>query len=347
MKIINIKDRFFEKDYPTLIIAEVGVNHNGSVGMAKKLVDSAQKCGADAVKFQTYKTEDLITKDAKKAEYQIKNSDEGSQFEMLKKLELSSEDFVEINQHALEKKITLLSSPFDNKSVDLLDELGMPLFKIASGEITNLPLIKRIAKKEKPIILSTGMANLCEIEEAVKLIEKYNNELILMHCVTNYPSKPEDTNLNVIQTLKNTFKKPTGFSDHSPGIEMPIAAVALGSCVIEKHFTLDKTLSGPDHKASLEPHEFARMVRSIRNVENGLGNGIKKLTDDEIKIKKLVRKSLVAKEDIPKGTRISGNMVTIKRPGTGIEPKFFNLLIGKKTKSTINKDTVLKWDQLE
>lgn len=330
-----------------IIIAECGVNHNGSIEMAKKMIDSAQKFGTDAVKFQTYKTEDLITKDAKKAEYQIKNSEEGSQFEMLKKFELSPEDFIEINQHAIEKEITLLSSPFDNRSVDVLDEIGMPLFKIASGEITNLPLLKHIAKKEKPIILSTGMANLCEIEEAVKLIDKYNNELILMHCVTSYPSKPEDTNLNLIKTLKNTFKKPTGFSDHSSGIEMPIAAVALGSCVIEKHFTLDRSLPGPDHKASLEPHEFASMVRSIRNVENGLGNGIKQLTDDEIQIKKLVRKSVVAKEDISEGTVISDDMLAIKRPGTGIEPKYFNALIGKKINSDIKKDALLRWDQLE
>lgn len=340
-------NRFFEDELPTFIIAEAGVNHNGSVRMAKKMIASAQKFGADAVKFQTYKTEDLITKDAKKAEYQIKNSEEGSQFEMLKKLELSPEEFIEINQFASEKEITLLSSPFDIQSVDLLDEIGMPLFKIASGEITNLPLLKRIAKKEKPIILSTGMANLCEIEEAVKLIDKYNKELILMHCVTSYPSKSEDTNLNFIKTLRNTFKKPTGFSDHSPGIEMPIAAVALGSCVIEKHFTLDKTLPGPDHKASLEPHEFSSMVRSIRNVEKGLGNGIKQLTVDEINIKKLVRKSLVAKKDIPEGTTISEDMLTIKRPGTGIEPKFFNVLVGKKTKKKIKRDIVLTWDQLE
>ena len=329
------------------IIAEAGVNHNGSIDLAKKLVDAAKEAGADAVKFQTFKTKNLVTKNAKKAEYQIKNSGKESQYEMIKKLELSDDEFREIAEYAESKGIIFLSSPFDTKSVDLLDEIDIPAFKIASGEITNFPLLKHIAKKQKPVILSTGMSTLGEVEEALNLIEKYNDDIILMHCLTNYPAKKEDANLNVIKTLEHAFKKPVGFSDHTSGIEMSVAAVALGSCVIEKHFTIDKNLPGPDHKASLEPQELSQMVKAIRNVEKGLGNGVKKPTDDEIKIKRLVRKSIVAKEDIPQGSVITEEMICIKRPGTGIEPKYLDKLLGKELVKDAKKDTLLKWDQLK
>ena len=329
------------------IIAEAGVNHNGSVKLAKKLVDAAKEAGADAVKFQTFKTKNLVTKNARKAEYQIKNSGEESQYEMIKKLELSPDEFWEIAKYAEDKGIIFLSSPFDSESVDLLDEIDIPAFKIASGEITNFPLLKCIAKKQKPVILSTGMSTIGEVEEALNLIEKYNDDIILMHCLTNYPAKKEDANLNVIKTLEYAFKRPVGFSDHTSGIEMSVAAVALGSCVIEKHFTIDKNLPGPDHKASLEPHELSEMVKAIRNIEKGLGNGIKKPTDDEIKIKKLVRKSIVAKEDILKGSILTEEMLEIKRPGTGIEPKYLDELVGKELIEDIKKDDLLKWNQLK
>ncbi len=329
------------------IIAEAGVNHNGSVKLAKKLVDAAKEAGADAVKFQTFKTKNLVTKNARKAEYQIKNSGEESQYEMIKRLELSPDEFWEIAKYAEDKGIIFLSSPFDAESVDLLDEIDIPAFKIASGEITNFPLLKHIAGKQKPVILSTGMSTIGEVEEAINLIEKYNDDIILMHCLTNYPAKKEDANLNVIKTLEYTFKRPVGFSDHTSGVEMSVAAVALGSCIIEKHFTIDKNLPGPDHKASLEPHELSEMVKAIRNIEKGLGNGIKKPTNDEIKIKKLVRKSIVAKEGIPKGSILTEEMLDIKRPGTGIEPKYLDKLIGKELIEDVKKDDLLKWNQLK
>ena len=345
MNDIKIADRTLGSK--SFIIAEAGVNHNGSVELAKKLVDAAKEAGADAVKFQTFKTKNLVTKNARKAEYQIKNSGEESQYKMIKKLELSPDEFWEIAKYAEDKGIIFLSSPFDAESVDLLDEIDIPAFKIASGEITNFPLLKCIAKKQKPVILSTGMSTIGDVEEAINLIEKYNDDIILMHCLTNYPAKKEDANLNVIKTLEYAFKRPVGFSDHTSGIEMSVAAVALGSCIIEKHFTIDKKLPGPDHKASLEPHELYEMVKAIRNIEKGLGNGIKKPTNDEIKIRKLVRKSIVAKEDIPKGSIIGKEMLDIKRPGTGIEPKYLDELVGKELIEDVKKDDLLKWNQLK
>ncbi len=342
---MEIKENFINKK--CFIIAEAGVNHNGSVEIAKKLIDAAKEVGADAVKFQTFKAEKLVTKDADKAEYQIKNSGEDSQYNMIKSLELSEDEFRKIAEYSENKGLIFLSSPFDIESVDLLDEIGIPAFKIASGEITNFPLLKYIAKKGKPVILSTGMSTIGEVDEAINLMEKYNDDITLMHCLTSYPAKKEEANLNVIKTLECTFKKPVGFSDHTIGIEMSVAAVAMGSGVIEKHFTIDKNLPGPDHKASLEPHEFAEMVKCIKNVEKGLGNGIKKPTKEEIEIKKLVRKSIVAKEDILKGTILEEEMLDVKRPGTGIEPKYLNEVIGKVLMEDIEKDTLIKWNQLK
>jgi len=341
---MEIKENFIYKK--CFIIAEAGVNHNGSVEMAKKLVDAAKEVNADAVKFQTFKTDKLVTEDAEKAEYQIKNSGEDSQYNMIKSLELSNDEFREIAEYTKNKGLIFLSSPFDIESVDLLDEIGVPAFKIASGEITNFPLLEYVAKKEKPVILSTGMSTIGEVDEAINLMEKYNDNITLMHCLTSYPAKKEEADLNVIKTLECAFKRPVGFSDHTLGIEMSVAAVALGSCVIEKHFTIDKNLPGPDHKASLEPHEFAEMVKSIRNVEKGMGNGVKKPTNEEIKIKKLVRKSIVAKEDIPCGTILDESMLVFKRPGTGIEPKYLEKLIGKELIEDIKKDSLIKWNQL-
>lgn len=341
---ILIENKVVGKGFPTFIIAEAGVNHNGSLDNAKKLVDIAKESGADAVKFQTFKAKDLVTKNAQKAEYQKKLTTECSQFEMIEKLELSEDDFRELANYANENGIIFLSSPFDIGSVDLLDEIGIPAFKLSSAEITNYSLLEHVASKNKPVILSTGMATLEEIEEAVTFLQRRINDLVLMHCITSYPAKIEDTNLKFIETLRSTFKVPVGFSDHTLGIEMPIAAVAMGSCVIEKHFTLNKNLDGPDHKASLEPSEFKKMVVSIRNVERGIGTGIKELTNEEKEIKRIVRKSITAKLDIPKETEITKEMLTIKRPGTGIEPKYLKSVIGKITNSKIKKDTTLTWD---
>jgi len=339
---IRIEDKLIGEEEPCFIIAEAGVNHNGSVELAKKLIDAAKDAGADAVKFQTFKTENVVVKDAQKAEYQKETTGEGSQYEMIKKLELTEEDFRELADYAEKKDIMFLSSPFDKESVDLLYELDVPAFKVGSGEITNFPLLRYIAKKEKPIILSTGMSTLGEIEEALDVIRSEGVEdIILLHCVSNYPARIEDVNLRAMGTLKQAFKLPVGFSDHTLGITAPIAAVALGACVIEKHFTLDRNLPGPDHKASLEPDELKEMVKAIREVEKALGNGIKKPTKEEEKIKKVARRSIVAKVDISKGAIITEDMLDVKRPGTGIEPKYLKFIIGRKTKEDIKKDEII------
>ena len=327
------------------IIAEAGVNHNGSIQIAKDLIDAAKDAGADAVKFQTFKTDSIVTKSAPKAEYQKKSSKDPSQYEMIKKLELSPDEFRELSAYADNKGIMFLSSPFDEESIDLLDEIGVPAFKLGSGEITNLPLIKYLVTKGKPLILSTGMASLGEIEEAIKISKGI--DLFLMYCVTNYPASVEEIDLNVMQTLENAFKLPVGFSDHTMGIELSVAAAALGARIIEKHFTLDRNSEGPDHKASLEPKELKLMIDSIRNVEKAMGNGVKELSKDELSIKKMARKSIMATRDIQKGETLQIDMLSIKRPETGIYPKYLDQIIGKEIKKAIKKDEPIKWDNLK
>ena len=348
MEKIKIGDRFIGEGAPTFIIAEAGVNHNGDIELAKKLIDVASESGADAVKFQTFKAEKVVAKDTPKAEYQTKNTGTNeSQYEMIKELELTEDDFYELYKYSKNKNIMFLSTPFDFESADYLNEL-MPLFKISSTDLNNLPFLEYIAKKKKPMILSTGMGTLGEVEEAINTIkEAGNDDIILLHCITNYPTSFESLNLNAIKTLKEAFKLPTGFSDHSLGIYAPISAVSLGAVVIEKHFTLDKNLPGPDHKASLSPEELKEMVSAIRLIEKALGNGIKRPTPEEEKIKKVARRSLVANVNIPKGATIKKEMVAIKRPGIGIEPKYLNEIIGRRVKRDVKKDEVLKWDSLE
>jgi N-acetylneuraminate synthase/N,N'-diacetyllegionaminate synthase len=347
MKKVKIGDKHIAEEEPCFIIAEAGVNHNGSIELAKKLIDAAKDAGADAVKFQTFKAENIVVKNAEKAEYQKETTGEGSQYDMIKKLELTEEDFEELANYAKKKDILFLSSPFDKESVDLLYGLDVPVFKVGSGEITNFPLLKHIAKKEKPIILSTGISTLGEVEEALNVIRSEGVEdVILLHCVSNYPARIEDVNLRAMGTLKQAFKIPVGFSDHTLGITVPIAAVALGACVIEKHFTLDRSLPGPDHKASLEPDELREMVKSIRDVGKALGDGIKRPTINEEEIKKVARRSIVAKADIPEGTIITENMLDIKRPGTGIPPSKLNKVLRKKTIKNIKKDEILKWNDI-
>ena len=345
---IKIEDKLIGEEEPCFIIAEAGVNHNGSVELAKKQINAAKDARADAVKFQTFKAENVVIKNAQKAEYQKETTGEGSQYEMIKSLELSKGNFRELADYAKKKDIMFLSSPFDKESVDLLDEMNVPAFKVASGEITNFPLLKHIANKGKPIILSTGMATLGEVEEALKIIRNEGVEdVILLHCVSNYPAKIEDVNLKAMETLKCAFKLPMGFSDHTSGITASIAAVALGACVIEKHFTLDRNLPGPDHKASLEPKELKNMVNSVREVERALGDGIKRPTQGEEEIKKVARRSIVARVDIPKGAIITEDMLDVKRPGTGIEPKYLKFIIGRKAKENIKKDKIILWKKLE
>lgn len=312
------------------IIAEAGVNHNGDINIAQKLVDAACEAGADAIKFQTFKAENLVTKDAPKAEYQKKSTGVGNQYEMLKKLELSYEEHAILKKYCEEKGIMFISTPFDFESVDLLEELNIPLYKISSGDLTNIPLLRYIAKLNKPMIVSTGMANLGEVETAVEAIKSFGNDRIsLLHCTSNYPTKYEDVNLNAITTLKNAFKLSVGYSDHTVGIEVPIAAVAMGAEIIEKHFTLDKEMEGPDHKASLNSEELKDMVEGIRNIEKAFGDGIKKCNDSEKNTKKIARRSIVASKLISKGEVITYNNITFMRPSNGISPHLADFVIGK------------------
>lgn len=319
------------------IIAEAGVNHNGSIELAKKLIDKGAEAGVDAVKFQSFKADKLVTINAEKADYQKANMENNTdnQYEMIKKLELDYGKHEELMDYATDKGVMFLSSAFDLDSIDLLVDLDLSVFKIPSGEITNLPYLIKIAKTEKPIILSTGMASMGEIEAAIEVLkENGSTEITVLHCNTEYPTPMGDVNLTAMNTIKDAFQVKVGYSDHTLGIEVPIAAVALGAEVIEKHFTLDKTMDGPDHKASLEPSELKEMVRSIRNIEMALGNGIKTPTASEKKNKPIARKSIVAKASIHAGEVYSEENVDIKRPGTGISPMLWDEIIG----STANKD---------
>ncbi|MBW4827970.1 MAG: N-acetylneuraminate synthase [Clostridiaceae bacterium] len=335
--------KFSFSDNKCFIIAEAGVNHNGDINIAKKLVDEAFRAGADAIKIQTFRAEDLVTKDAPKAEYQKKSVGEGNQYTMLKKLELSFEEHIILKKYCEEKGIMFISTPFDFESVDLLEKIDVPLYKIGSGDLTNLPLLEYIAEKHKPIILSTGMANLGEIEEAIESIFKTKNkDITLLHCTSNYPTSYKDVNLKAMVTMKEAFKLPMGYSDHTIGIEVPIAAVSLGATVIEKHFTLDRCMEGPDHKASLEPYEFEKMVESIRNIEDSMGDGIKQCNKSEENTKLVARKSIVAKEDIKKGEKITYNNIAFKRPGKGLKPKYVYDMIGKVAIKDIKQDEFIQ-----
>ncbi|RAZ44673.1 N-acetylneuraminate synthase [Campylobacter hyointestinalis] len=327
------------------IIAEAGVNHNGSLELAKKLIDEAVVAGADAVKFQTFKAELCISKNADKAEYQKQTTDKNeSQFDMIKKLELNEYAHTELIKYCKIKNIMFLSTPFDLQSVDLLNGFGLEIFKIPSGEITNLPYLRKIASLNKKVILSTGMANLGEIEAALEILTKNGTakeNITVLHANTEYPTPFRDVNLKAMLTIRGAFGVKVGYSDHTPGIEVPIAAVALGATVIEKHFTLDKTMPGPDHKASLEPSELQSMVKAIRNIEIALGDGIKKASSSESKNKPIARKSIVAKCDIKKGDLFSESNLTIKRPGSGISPMRWDEVIGLRATRDYKEDELI------
>jgi len=331
------------------IIAEAGVNHNGDFTLAKKLVDIASASGADAIKFQMFSAKNLVTSSAEKADYQKKNdSTSKTQLDMLKNLELSKKSFQKLSEYAKTKGIIFLSTAFDEDSIDLLTRLDVPAFKIPSGEITNFPYLETIAQKQKPVILSTGMSTMEEVKEAVDCLRQYGcREIILLHCTTSYPAPLESVNLKVLDTLRETFHLPVGYSDHTEGIIVPLAAVARGACIIEKHVTLDKSLPGPDHAASLEPGEFKEMVTGIRKIDLILGTGEKTPHACEKNNRAIVRRSIVASRDIPKGSSLTDAMLLLKRPGTGIEPKFFKNLIGKKTLQNIKRDTLISWDMVE
>ena len=348
MKKVRIAGKTIGEGYPVFVIAEAGCNHNGNIAMAKRLVDAASEAEADAVKFQTFTSSALVIPHAAKADYQKKNSGspDETQYALLKKLELPFHSFTTLKAYCKEKGIIFLSTPFDNGSADLLDQLHVPAFKIASGEITNFPFLSHIARKKKPIILSTGMSTLEEVEKAVALLNQSGGaELILLHCTSDYPAPPEDVNLRAMNTLHRRFRVPAGLSDHTPGGAVALAAVALGASVIEKHLTLDKGLPGPDHRASLEPHELKLLVEDIRSVEKALGDGIKKPSPAEIRTRFFARKSIVTATPIKKGQLLTERNLTVKRPGTGISPTEWETVLGRKAVRDFEKDELLEIDQ--
>jgi N,N'-diacetyllegionaminate synthase len=330
------------------VIAEAGVNHNGSLNLALQLIDAAKASGADAVKFQTFRAAQLATRSAHKALYQERSTaNSESQFEMLQRLQLDAEAHRCLIRHCRTVGIQFLSSPFDTQSADLLATLNVPLYKVPSGEITNLPFLQYLARKGKPLILSTGMSTLAEVEEAVQVLQAAGvTELTLLHCVTEYPAPYDEVNLRAIQTLKSAFGLPVGYSDHTSGIEIAIAAVALGAEVIEKHFTLDRSLPGPDHSASLEPGELRHMVTAIRHVEAALGTGVKAPGACELPNISVARKSVVAARALPMGHQLATGDLEIKRPGSGLAPKLLPTLIGRTLRTSVTEDEIINWDHL-
>ncbi len=336
----------------TLIIAEAGVNHNGKIDLAKKLVDVAKEAGADFVKFQTFKASKLVSKTARKADYQIKNINDGddSQYQMLKKLELTEEMHDALIKYCKEKEIGFLSTAFDIESADYLKSIGINLFKVPSGEITNYPLLKKIAEIADEVILSTGMCNMSEIEAALKVITNNGipkNKVTILHCNTDYPTPMKDVNLNAMNSIKEHLGTSVGYSDHTEGIEIPIAAVAMGAECIEKHFTLDKTLPGPDHVASLEPDELIEMVKSIRNIEKALGDGVKKPSPSESKNIAIARKSIHTNDFIKAGDIITSENIVMKRPGNGISPMEYENVLGKRFNKDLEPDQLLTYNDIE
>jgi N,N'-diacetyllegionaminate synthase len=330
-------------------IAEAGVNHNGDVGLAMDLVDAAVAAGADAVKFQTYNVDRLLRRDTPKAAYQVATTGESDgQFDMLENLQLSEDEQRQLIETCAVRGIVFISTPFDEGSADLLEGFGVPLYKIPSGEITNVPLLRHVAAKNRPVILSTGTSKLGEVETAVEVLRGGGvDRLALMHCVSNYPTDPVDVNLRAMATMRSAFLLPVGLSDHTLGIETSIAAIALGARVIEKHLTLDKSMDGPDHQASLNPFEMTEMIRCIRNVEDAMGNGIKQPTASEYSNRGIIRKSIVFSDDTPSGTRLTRDHLTTMRPADGIPPDRIDDVLGKTLSTDVKGLVPLSWDVLE
>lgn len=330
MRFIKIENKEIGEGKPVYVVAEAGLNHNGDIHLAKKLIEKAAECGADAIKFQTFKTEEFL---ATNSQY----------FDNFKNVELSYEEFGELNDYSKNIEISFFSAPFDLESAIFLNTLGIPCFKIASSDLTNFPLIKTIANFGKPMIISTGLANMKEIEEVVELCQSQKNEqLILLHSVSNYPTLPEETNLKVIQSLNKKFDYPIGYSDNGDSMLVDIASVCMGANMLERHFTLDKKLEGPDHFFSINPSELKNLIQQIRLVEKIKGDGEKKPQDSELQLLKVIRKSLTARKDIKKGQIFTPENIAIKRPEEGIEPKYYDDIIGKKANLDIKKDTPLK-----
>lgn len=349
-KLIRIGDKLIGNNQPVFIIAEAGVNHNGRLDLALKLIDAAAEAGADAVKFQTFRAEQVATASVKMADYQKRNIGRaGSQLAMLKKLELKEKYYPALIKRAKERKIIFLSTPHGGfESADFLQKLKIPAFKFGSGELTNLPLLGYAAKFGRPIIIGTGMATMEEIKSAVKAIKSAgNNKIIALHCTTNYPCPLNEVNLRAMQSIKKELGVLTGYSDHTLGSQVSVMAATLGACVLEKHLTLSKKMAGPDHKASVEPEELKEMVAQVRNSEIILGSPQKKPVKSEIKIKPIARKSIVAGVDIKRGQKITKEMIAIKKPGTGISPGYLGRIIGRSAGADIRKDTIIKWEMIK
>ena len=331
---------------PVFIVAEAGVNHNGDPDLAHRLVDAAAECGADAVKFQTFTVDALLTREAPKAGYQVETTGAGeSQREMLVRLELGIDRLAELGDRAAKQGLVFFSAPFDEASADALAALDVALFKVPSGEITNLPLLRHVAAKGRPIILSTGMANLEEVEQAVAAIREAGDPpLAILHCLSAYPAPADEVNLRAMDSLASRFGCPVGYSDHTLGIEIAVAAVARGAAIIEKHLTLDRTLPGPDHRASLDPVEFGAMVRAIRSVESALGDGVKRPMPSETDTRRVARKSLVAARALKAGQRVAVGDLASKRPGTGISPAELPRVLGLRLTRDVAADEVIPWE---
>lgn len=347
-KSIRIGTKLIGEKQPCFLIAEAGVNHNGSLAMAKQLVDVAAAAGVDAVKFQTFKTEGVVTDNVDIASYARKNIGKNlTQRDMIKRYELPYEAFKQLKKYCDQKKIMFLSTPHSFDAIDFLEDF-VPAYKFGSGDLTNIPALRYAAKKHKPMLLGTGMATLKEVRSALRAIQaEGNSQIIVLHCTTNYPCSYEEVNLRAMLTMKHTLHCHVGYSDHTIGLTVPVMAATLGAVVLEKHFTLDKTLPGPDHKASLEPEELKHMVTAIRNAKDALGSSTKRPTATERDIMKLVRKSIVANQDIKKGAIIRRTMLDIKRPGTGLPPATLEKILGKKTTRAIQKDELIRLNMVE
>ena len=342
----KIGDRLVGISHPVFVIAEAGVNHNGDIALARQLVDVAADAGADAVKFQTFKAEAVVTREAPKADYQLQTTDnDESQFEMLKRLELTEAAHLELQAYCDRKGVMFLSTPFDEAAADFLESINVPAFKVSSGDLTNHPLLEHIGRFNKPLILSTGMSTLEEVGEAIASLP--TSDLIVLHCVSNYPADPTEINLRALKTMRDEFNLPVGFSDHSQGNEVAMAAVGLGACVIEKHFTLSRSLPGPDHQASLEPDELRALVSGVRKVEQALGDGKKRPTASELATAKIARRSLIAATTITSGTEITRQHIILKRPGTGLSPAKLKIVLGKKARVDIPEGSFLSMELLD
>jgi N,N'-diacetyllegionaminate synthase len=329
-----INNKKIGSKHKPFFIAEAGLNHNGDIDIAKQMIDKAIESGADAIKFQTYKSEEFLTESS---EY----------FNFFKNVELSFDEFKELNEYAKEKNFTFFSAPFDIQSANFLNQIDVPCFKIASSDLTNLPLIRHIAKMKKPMIISTGIGTMKEVEEAVNwcLLEN-NDQIALLHCVANYPTLPEETNLNAIKSMMEKFSFPVGYSDNGESTLVDLAAVSMGACIVEKHYTLDKKFNGPDHSFSIEPDNLKQLTSQLSLIGKMKGPGLKIPTDSEVSNRSALRKSITAKIDIPEGEKLSEKNLSIKRPEGGIEPKFWDSVVNKQTKFFIKKDSVIQWDNI-